>query len=218
MARQTLISGHSFLCLGQTWFSGNKLQIKRSIGWSHSNGSLCVVKLLPISILWVRNVNLGNFNCRKGSVLVRVHMELFWVFKFPVCGTTCKLGQNSAKFSKILKKSKGQTKYLRPSHFWKRPNCHNLPNLVQSISGRWNRRNRGARIPNEFSTTRLALEWINRRFFVHWEAVSWIGAQHVVFAEMHLHQHKCGEDLGLLFVWWILLAKVTLPGLENDEK
>jgi len=28
------------------------------------------------------------------------------------------------KFGKILKKS--QTKYLRPSHFWKRPNCYDL--------------------------------------------------------------------------------------------
>jgi len=51
-------------------------------------------------------------------------MEIFGLHKIAECGTTGKLDQNSAKFSKMLEKR--QTKYLRPNHFWKRTNFHNL--------------------------------------------------------------------------------------------
>jgi len=50
--------------------------------------------------------------------------RLFVYVLIPEWGITWKLGKNSAKFSKILKK--GQTKYLRSNHFRKWPNFYNL--------------------------------------------------------------------------------------------
>ena len=67
--------------------SGNILQIRRSINWLYNNS-----RYLSISILWVWNVNQGNFNSQQGR-------ECTWrYFECSNSGTWCytlKLGQIS---------------------------------------------------------------------------------------------------------------------------
>jgi len=62
--------------------------------------------LLTISILWIWNSKLGNFNCQTGN---RACENSYGDIVVP--------HTNSVKLSKMFKK--GQTKYLRPKHFWK---------------------------------------------------------------------------------------------------
>jgi len=71
-----------------------------------------------ISILWVWNVKLIS-TVRKGSVLVRVYMVTFSVFKFH--NVASHSHGATIKLFKILNKPKGHTKFLWPNNFWKRP-------------------------------------------------------------------------------------------------